>query len=204
MFKQTLCALLIGSPLSFNAMAAISTPEVDHTNTIPNVIANALIVDGEGDDWTGGVLKIDLTMGEVHKDPDQNQDQVVLRALIGLWAWLPELQWDTWFGIPSDGSAGIAGGAGDLGGGPLNVGGTGIDAVSITWFNTAVGDTSPVQIGNISLTDDAAGTWEMFTSFANGQVRTSGPVINGVMVPEPVSLVLLSSCGLVLLRRRES
>jgi len=204
MFKQTLYAVMIGSFLSGSAMAATSTPEVDPTVTIPDIVSHKLIADGEGDDWTGAVLRVDLTDGSVYNTPGTDPGNLGPgpRPWLGWPPWPPE--GDSYVGILSDGSAGIAGGAGDLGCVGQSMSGTGACAVSVTWFNTAVGDTSPVQIGNISLTDDAAGTWEMFTSFANGQVRTSGPVINGVMVPEPASMVLLGISGLMLIRMRGS
>lgn len=188
-----LCLLFVVCPTT----AATSKIEVDDTVTVPDVVANKLIADGEGDDWIGAVLRVDLTAGSVYNAP--GTDPGNLGPWLG-WPWpLPE--GDTYVGIVNDGSAGIAGGAGDLDCVGQSLSGTGVCAVSVTWFNTAVGDTSSVQIGNISLSDDAAGTWEMFTGFANGNLRTSGPVINGVMVPEPGALALLLVGGVALLRR---
>ncbi len=190
-----LCLLAVACP----ATAATSTIEIDPTNTIPNVIANALIADGEGDDWTGAVLQVDLTAGSVYNDPGFDSDGVQE----ALWGFVPLLRWDSAIGIAGDGSAGIAGGC-CIRPHPQNLSGTGVGAAQITWFNTATDNTAPVQIANISMTDDAAGVWSLITSFASGQVRTSGPVINGVMAPEPTSLALLSMSGLMLVRVRGS
>ncbi len=181
-----------------SAMAATGGFSVDATNTIPGVVANAISADGEGVDWTGAVLKVDLTSGSLYNNLAFPGDA----TNAALWGFVPELRWDSAVGIQNDGSAGIAGGAGDLGGGPQNLGGGGVDAASITWFNTNTGNTGPVQIGNISAEDQAQGTWELILSFADSQVRSSGIVENGAFVPEPASLALMGLGGIAALRRR--
>jgi hypothetical protein len=81
--------------------------------------------------------------------------------------------------------------------------GTGPYAVNMLWVNTRTTDTGGNRIGNISLTDDARGTWTLITSFAGGVlVQSSGVVINGAMVPEPSALTLLAAGGLVLVKRK--
>ena len=184
-----------------SAMAATSAWSIDGTNIVAGTVANALTADGQGDDWTGAVLKIDLTAGSVYNDAGFGADGPPTSAFIGL---VPALAFDSYVGIIDDATAGIAGGAGDLGGGAQNLAGTGVDAASITWFNTATGDTAAVQVANITLSDDAAGTWSLITAYAGGQVRSDGIVTGGelALVPEPASLALMGLGGLAALRRR--
>lgn len=182
----------------------------DPRNTVPGIVANGIVVDGEGVDWTAAVLKVDLFSGSVYNDPSFNSDS----PQEGLWGFVPGLQWDSYVGIPGDAVSGIAGGAGDLGGGPTpNIGGTGTNAVNVSWFNTRTTDTGLVLIGNISLTPDASGTWQFLATFADGsKVELSGGLEGGAMpltspplpppYPEPGTLGLLGAGGLTFLRMR--
>jgi len=178
-----------------SAMAATSAWSIDGTNAVPNTLAHALHVDGEGDDWTGAVLRIDLTSGSIYNDPGFDSDAIQP----ALWGFVPLLRWDSWVGVEGDGTGGIAGGAGDLGCAGQSLAGTGVCAGSVTWFNTDISDTGPIQIANITLPDDAQGTWELIVSFAGGQIRSSGVF----EIPEPASLALMSLGGLAVLRRRK-
>jgi hypothetical protein len=186
---------VIAAGFASTAMAATSSVEVNAANTVPNVVANSLLVDGEGADWTGIVLRVDLTAGSVYNDalgadtPNQ-----------AFWGVFPALEFDSWVGVAGDGTNGIAGGAGDLGGGPQSMTG---QTISITGFNTTVTNTAALRVGNISLSSDAAGTWQLIQSFAGGVlIRSEGVVEAGAMVPEPASLALLGLGGLAAIRRR--
>tara|TARA_R110002111_G_scaffold95747_1_gene147880 strand:+ start:266 stop:856 length:591 start_codon:yes stop_codon:yes gene_type:complete len=178
-----------------SASAATSAWSVNGSNIVPNTVANSLNVDGEGDDWTGAVLRVDLTSGSFYQN-GSGGNAAPSSAFIGF---VPELEFDTYVGIIDDSSAGIAGGAGDLGGGALS-----LDApqFSATWFNTATDNTGAALVANLTLTPDAAGTWELITSFAGGQLRSSGVVEGGALVPEPATLALMGLGGIAALRRR--
>ena len=188
-----------------SAMAATSSVVVDGTNTIAGTVANQLRANGEGVDWTGDVLLINLTSGSVHNAASFDgaaQQQ-------SFWPLVPDLRWESFVGIPGDGTGGIAGGAGDLGGpgGANQIGLLGTDAqpqlVSVTYFNSATTNTGDIQTGNITLSANAAGTWSRITSFAGGVlVQDGGVVEGGALVPEPASLALLGLGGLAALRRR--
>ncbi len=157
--------------------------EVNPANTIPGTVANSLIVNGDGGDWNTAVLLLELTQGEIYNDP--NFDSLVQQQ--NLWTFVPELEFDSWVGIPGDATGSILGGAGDLG----DFGPAVIDdqKASVTWFNTDSTNTTPVRIANMTLSDDAFGTWSVIVGFS-GQVllSESGFVINGVIGLTPPQL----------------
>ncbi|GAB4193406.1 MAG: hypothetical protein Kow00105_07560 [Phycisphaeraceae bacterium] len=205
MSRNLITCLAVICGIATQAPAATVGVYRDIRNTVPGVTSMIIVPDGEGVDWTGAVFKLDLISGSVYNGaPDSNLPQE------GFWGVFPELEWDTWFGVPGDATNGIAGGAGDLGGGPLNVGGTGVDAISITWFNTTTTDTGPVRVANISVSDDATGEWGMIVSFADGQlIQLGGVLVNGWSLmspapppwPEPGTLALFGVGLLPILKR---
>lgn len=197
MIKQLLAGIALCGLAAGQASAATGSIQKDTDNTIPGVCACSIFADGQGADWTGGVLRVDLTSGSVYNGaPDSNGPQSAFWGVPGF----EKLEWDTWFGVPGDGTNGIAGGAGDLGGGSLSVSG---QTISVTWFNTTTTDTGPTRVGNVSLTDDATGTWSMILAFEGGAlVRTDGTVEGGVLcIPEPGTLALLGLGAAGLSRR---
>lgn len=199
MLKKCLAIAALCATSANLCHAATVEVTVDTNNTIPNIIANSIIADGEGIDWTGGVIRVDLTSGSVYNGvPDGNTPQSAFWSIPGF----VELEWDTWFGVPYDGTNGIAGGCAATDCTPFRIF---WNVIEVTWFNASTTDTGVNRIGNISLTDDAHGTWSMLTQFAGGVLlQTSGDVVNGEMVPEPASFALLGMSVLSLHRRSSS
>ena len=177
----------------------------DPRNTLPGVVANGILVDGEGLDWFGADLVIELTAGSVYNgDPDTNQPQQVF------WDLFPDLQFDTWVGVPGDLTNSVHGGAVEFAGGPLSMSG---QTISVEWFNITVTNTDLTQIANISLTDDAQGTMSLFVLFAGGtSLTTTSAIVGGALspltlpppFPEPTSLALLGVMMLNIIRRQRN
>jgi hypothetical protein len=160
--------------------------EVNPANTIPNVVANSLIVNGDGGDWNVAEVLLELDAGSVYNDPDFDS----LQPQQLFWGTFPDLEFDSWVGIPGDPTNAIHSGAGDLGDpGPAVIAD---QKVSVTWSNTDQTNLGPVRIANLSLTDDAQGTWTVIVGFSGAVLLSqSGWVVNGVMTltPPPPPLV---------------
>jgi hypothetical protein len=170
---------------------------VDASNTIPNIVANSIIADGGGIDWTSISVLVELTAGHIYNGvPDGNTPQSAFWNVPGF----EQLEWDTWFGIPGDPTNGISNTEGGFPDRPFSIAG---QKISVTLFNNTATDTGPTRVSNISLSADAQGTWRMINAFTGGvSVHTDGVVINGVMVPEPSALVLLTVGGFAMMKRK--
>lgn len=102
-------------------------------------------------------------------------------------------------------------GAHDLAAVASNWGGTGVkfdsDGLSVGWFTTDKDDTGRLAMARITLAASAQGQWEFLADACPpggpNWIRTGGPIVNGVMLPEPQTLVALV-LGFVLLTRRSS
>ncbi len=167
------CAAVIGG-----SPAASYGFSVDNNNTVPGVVANKYLVDGGGADWLTAALLLNLSAGSVYNDPLFNGNLPQENS----WGSLPDLEFDTWVGVPGDGTNSILGSAADLGdapGPPIFTG----QKVSASWFNNDPSNTGLTRIANISLTDDAMGTFTTrvsFSGFPNAQVINEyGFIING-------------------------
>lgn len=149
--------------------------EINHDNTVPGVVANSLIATGNGADWQSGELLMELTAGSVYNDPDYDE----LKPQSDAWGTFPDLEFDSWVGIPGDLSGTIVNGAGDLGDpGPAVIAD---QKVSVTWYNGRPTDTGVSRIANISLTEDAMGTFTVIAGFSpNIILQKSGWVHKGV------------------------
>ena len=79
------------------------------------------------------------------------------------------------------------------------------DHVSILWYTTGTEDIGVLPLARLSIADTATGTWELVaTASPQGGPRAvaGGPVIDGLLVPEPATLGLVTLGGLAMLRRR--
>ena len=94
-------------------------------------------------------------------------------------------------------------GAVDLGGPPVPI--FDADHASIHWFTTDADDIGTLALARLSIADTANGTWQFIatSSPAGGpMVQIGGPVIDGVLVPEPATFGICAIYALVCLRRR--
>ena len=152
--------------------------EINHDNTVLGVVANSLIANANGNDWLSAVLLMELTEGSIYNDPLLDD----IRPQQHLWTNFPDLEFDSWVGIPGDASLAVFGSAVDLGdSGPAVVAD---QKASVTWYNTRNTDTGVMRLANIALTEDAIGTFTVLVNFTgiDGPVtlREDGWVVNGI------------------------
>ncbi len=106
-------------------------------------------------DWQITVLFLQLTSGTIYQDP-MGSDSPPISEVVNL---APSVQFDTYVGLPN---GFVAGGAGDIEkkhGYEFST-----TCLSTTFFNTDKNDIGNIPIGRITLSDDAVGTWAMYSS----------------------------------------
>ena len=72
------------------------------------------------------------------------------------------------------------------------------NAISVAWFTTHKDEVGGLTLARITLVDDATGTWSFLATAAPGDgplLLASGPVVDGHMVPEPASALVLACCA---------
>jgi hypothetical protein len=183
-----IAAVALACPSPACAAPSVSVA-VDANNTIPNVVANSIFTDGNGIDVTAISLFVQLGQGTIYNatTPDNALPQAYIWDVPGF----EHLEFDSWLGIPGNGTNAITGGAGDLGTEAIpmvGLTGQGHQTASATWFNTDKTNTGLNRVGNISLTDDAQGTWSLGITFAHlpNMIYLQNPVIDGELVWDPM------------------
>ncbi len=130
-------------------------------------------------DWTGAALLLELTQGSIYQDP-LGTNSAPNPALFGTF---PTLQFDTYVAA-NDNSTITAGAAGDVGGDVFQFDSSELD---ISWIDTATDDIGTINIGRITLSDDAVGQWSLKLINATGDIFLAFDVAftNGELASPP-------------------
>ena len=166
-------------------------------------------------DWTGAVLTIELDSGIIFQEPEGfGLNGVTLGqptpAGIGP---LPSSEYDTYFFDPHGGAHELYFGLfADAGVCPFINGESRCNPVTPTliyfgWGSAGsdIDDVGSFQVARVTLHPDAQGTWSFGISAAGiaTAIETSGAIVNGAFVPEPVAVVIaVLGCPVLLGRRR--
>lgn len=168
-------ALLAG--LASTAWGSIATTNyvevvpVDNRSLLPGYLSYDLMMTTPASDWTTGAILLNLSSGTIYQ-ADLGTDTPVPSDLFNL---LPELEFDTYVGVPG---GHIAGGAGDLGGDQLTLTSTKLD---VSFYNVAKDNIGTFSIGRITLSEDAIGTWSLASNTGDDQrVDLVGTISNGL------------------------
>ena len=80
------------------------------------------------------------------------------------------------------------------------------DELAVEYYTTDIDDTGALSLARVTLSNTTSGTWFFLAtaSPAGGpMVVAEGPIVDGEMVPEPMTLSLLAIGGLALIRRKK-
>ena len=203
-------SLIVLAAVASVAPAAISMSIVETDNSAvlgSGYVTNDLLVTTDTD-WMQSQILLTTNAGSVYQTPGAGQ----WYPQPGVYQYVPALEFDTWMctltgGVPSSEVE-----AGDLGGDAFSWSTSHLDAA---WYNTASTDIGTDLLNaRITLSDDANGTWK-YIAWGNKADPNDvnypeykyleGTIVDGYMVPEPVTIGMLMLGGLgVLARRRRS
>ena len=199
MSKYLSIAIALG--MTATAGAAVSTyfekvKEVNIAGTDYKVWDMKVDVDA---DWTNERMDLVLTAGQMYQDAFGTDREPPLYFCGAAFLCVTDVDWDTYLTVPRGYSAPVS-----FAGDPPYM-----DTTSITasWFDTLEDGPGTWRIARITLSDDAAGdiTGETYTTEAPGVGAPFDEyyILNGEIIPEPITLSLLLAGGLLsLLRRR--
>lgn len=196
MYSRLLFVFAIAFPVVAQAAMTVDWLEVDNQGTIPGYRTYDLVVHTEFATFSAAAMLFELTDGTFYQDLIGGTS-ILNPAFFSIF---PTLEYDTY--LMDDGEpVNVLGGGGDVGGNGLEFSMTELD---VSWQAQAYPPQhqGPVRIARITMSADAAGTWDLFV-LEFGLVssgRFSGTVED--IVPEPGSLGLLALAGLVCWGRR--
>ncbi len=157
-------------------------------------------------DWLSAQLMVTLEQpGKIYQDPlGRANPQSPDPNFLWPWTW----QYDTFVSSGFLGETVSLTGAWALGGDPT-MWTFDEDAISIGWSTADTDDIGTLWLARITLADEANGTWVFLATAAplgGPLLLASGPVVDGYMVPEPVTAALLGFgfVALSLIRRKHT
>jgi len=163
--------LLVAGPAS--GSVSLSLVPVDNSSALSGYVTQDLLISTDSD-WTAAALVLELADGTIYQDPAWSSPTEPSPALF---PFFPTLEFDTY--VHSHGGFAV-GGAGDVGGGAQTFDGNRLD---ISWANIGKTDLGQFPIGRFTLSDQAAGQWNVMVVNKAGDVLKllDGSIVGGVM-----------------------
>jgi PEP-CTERM motif-containing protein len=170
--KIATAVLIAGLAGPVSAAVSLDLIPIDNSEQLTGYRTFDLQLNTPISDWTGSALLLELSAGSIYQ-ASLGGDGPIPSEFFGL---VPELEFDTYVGVPG---SSIAGGAGDVKGGDTFEFST--ERLSATFFNTANTDIGRISIGRVTLSDDAVGSWSLISTTVDRRNFThTGSIGEGV------------------------
>jgi hypothetical protein len=192
MTKPTLLilAVVFVVPFAGPASAAVSLDliPIDNSEQLTGYRSFDLQLNNPISDWTASALLLELSAGSIYQAPLGGDGPTPW----DFFSFVPELEFDTYVGVPG---GSIAGGAGDIEGGEGFEFST--ERLSATFFNTANTDIGRFSIGRVTLSDDAVGNWSLIsTTVDKYRMIHTGSIAKGVVEIETETIQVSTLAGI--------
>ncbi len=146
---------------------------MDSTDVLTGFNTFDLLMTTPDSDWTSAALLLDLSAGSIYQ-ASLGGDGPVPSDFFSI---APDLEFDTYVGVPG---GNIAGGAGDIDRSKGSEAELSTSRLSVSFYNTALTDVGTFSIGRVTLSDDAIGAWSLISLTEDRQrVDLVGTVARG-------------------------
>lgn len=158
---------------SASGSVSLSLAPVDNSSALSGYVTQDLLISTDSD-WTAAALVMELSNGSIYQDPAWSSPT---EPSPSWFPFVPTLEFDTY--VHSHGGSAV-GGAGDVGGGAQTFDGNRLD---VSWSNFGKTDLGQFPIGRFTLSDQAAGQWNVMVVNKAGDVLKllDGSIVDGVM-----------------------
>ena len=210
-YIATLIALVAVAGIASAAMTGGWSVNAEGTTAMPNHTVNDLVINTTLD-WTSAIVSVNAP-GAIYQDSFEATDPITggpLPPPANFLAMVPSLEWDTYicggqFSDKDPAPAGTAGATASYTLPPNPI--CDVNDVLATFFTTTTTDIGIIELTRVTVSSAfTGGSWSIAIYDASSAeapvLEATGTIVEGVLVPEPATMLIMAIGGIGVLARR--